>query len=74
MGHIGPQGLHNLSKARFLEGMPYVPINSKVCDSCRSKETIEGVMFKESSIDEQNELMHSYLCAPFKHSSLGGSK
>jgi hypothetical protein len=74
MGHIRPQGLHNLSNARFLEGMLYIPINSKVCDSCRSKETIERGVLEESSIDEQNELMHSYLCGPFKHSSLGGSK
>jgi hypothetical protein len=58
----------------FLEGMPYIPINSKVCDSCRSKETIEGGVLEESSIDEQNELMHSYLCGPFKHFSLNGSK
>jgi hypothetical protein len=72
MGYVGPKGLHNLSKARFLEGMSYIPINSKVCDSCRSKETIKGVMLEESSIDEQNELIHSYLCGPFKHSSLGG--
>jgi hypothetical protein len=33
-GHIGFQGLHELSKAEISTRMPYVPVVSKECDHC----------------------------------------
>jgi hypothetical protein len=34
MGHIGFQGLHDLSKVRSSKGMPYISVIIKTCDAC----------------------------------------
>ncbi len=75
MGHINFQGLHELLKEGHSIGIPYIPITSKNCDECALGKDHKEIVPKTSTFraSEQNELLHSNMCGPFKHTSLGGS-
>lgn len=76
MGHIGFQGLHEISRPWNSSQMPYIPITTKICDECvmakQQKENAPNKSMTRSS--QQNKLMHIDNCGPFRYLSLGGSK
>jgi hypothetical protein len=76
MGHIGFQGLHDLSKVRSSKGMPYILVIIKTCDACMlGKQHIDCIKKNMRRTTRQNELsIHAHACGPFKHMLLGGSR
>jgi hypothetical protein len=67
MCHIGFQGLHQLFKPMYLNGMPYISITIEIYGNY-----ILGKHHKESApkksvtrMSQQNQQIHINLCGPF---------
>lgn len=71
--HLNYQSLSMLSKMNMADGLPWIKVNTNVCEGCKVGKQHRDDSFERSTWSESKslELIHSDLCGPMNPTSRG---
>ena len=76
LGHFHTRGIQRMITSDAVKGLPSIQIPRQTCTGCQLGKHARTKMPKEATFNASRilELIHSYVCGPFRVRSIGGAR